>query len=350
LESIVAQGDQAIEVLAVDDGSTDATLDILRDFAPRLPMQLIERKHGGNWVANVNLGLARARGKYVNLLHQDDEWLPRRLAVMRRLIVLWPGAALLLHPCWYVDPKGRRLGYWHCPLPRRDGPLPAALVVPRLLVQCSIGTPAALMRAEAVRRVGPLDEDLWYSADWDYWLRLASLGQTVYCPSPLAGFRIHSGSQTLTRQDLPGEMERQQRVVLDRHLPRWEAAHPDGKLIARSARFSAEVNVALARFVARQSVDYRSLASQFLSLGPSGWQRYLRDSRIVERCLSRLNAGAVDLRHRSFRAQTANESVGAAPLGPPSDVAAFDRALLDQCLTLVSAPQDGCGPNSRARW
>ncbi|HVC96814.1 MAG TPA: glycosyltransferase [Pirellulales bacterium] len=325
LESILAQGDPNIEVLAVDDGSTDATLDILRAYSARLPLKIIERQHAGNWVANTNVGVAAARGSYLSFLHQDDVWLPGRLRVLRRFAARWPAAALVVHPCVYLSAEGRRVGYWHCPLPRREGLLAAAEVVPRLLVQCFIGMPATLVRADAAGAIGPLDADLWYSADWEYWLRVASLGRTAYCPTPLAAFRIHAGSQTLTSANLPSEMERQQGVVLSRHLPRWRSEHPDGHCIARAANFSADVNVALANYAHGRPIGWRRLALRSASLGAVAWARYLRDSRIVERCVSRWQAGAVPHRGRLLsagRRRAADEApLGAAALGRTGHVA-----------------------------
>ncbi len=311
LESVAAQGDRGLEVLAVDDGSTDATLEILRGYQARLPMVIIEREHAGNWVSGVNFGLARAQGAYVSVLHQDDLWLPCRLQVLRRVVARWPAAAMVAHPCWYLNAAGKRIGYWHCSLPRRARPLSAREVVARLLVQCSIGAPAPLFRADIAARAGPMDEDLWYSADWDYWLRLACMGSTVYHPTPMGAFRIHSLSQTLTRPDLPSEMERQQRIVLARHLWRWETADPEGQCIRRVATFSADVNVQLARFTRGERADWGRLVRALISLGPAGWSRYFRASGIVERGGSRWQAGAVSLRsaHGGARAAARQSTI-----------------------------------------
>src|SRR5262249_16190212 len=152
---------------AIDDGSTDGTLEILRAFRDRLSLTVVERPHVGNWVANANQGLARARGRYVSILHQDDRWLPERLAVLRPLLEAAPGVTLALHPSWYIDEAGRRVGRWRCPLPPGVGRLAPEAVVERLLVQNFVAMPAPTFPREAVARVGPLDETLWYTADWD---------------------------------------------------------------------------------------------------------------------------------------------------------------------------------------
>lgn len=65
LASVVAQQDRQIEVIAVDDGSTDGTLEILRRFSRRLRLTIMERSRTGNWVASTIAGMAFARGRYL---------------------------------------------------------------------------------------------------------------------------------------------------------------------------------------------------------------------------------------------------------------------------------------------
>lgn len=290
LESVARQNDGTIEVIAVDDGSTDETRSVLSCYASRLPIKLIERPHCGNWVESTALGMSLACGEYLCWLHQDDLWQARRLASLRRVVAANPTAALIVHPSWYIDAAGRRIGYWHCPLPRRNRLLNDREVLERLLVQCFVAAPATLFRADAVRQVGLPDARLTYSADWDYWLRLARLGRTVYHAMPLTCFRIHAASQTIAQASEADLRRSQQLLVLDRHLSAFEGRHPDAQRVARVARFSIELNHALACAAAGRPVTWRKLTSGFLGLGPFGWRRLFRDSRVVERCLSRIQA------------------------------------------------------------
>src|SRR5947207_2836516 len=93
--------------------------------------------------------------------------------------------------------------------------------------------PGSSAPGSASCRCGGLDESLWYTADWDLWLRLAALGRIRYLQSAFAAFRVHAGSQTVVRNDV-GERRRQLETVLDRH--RANAA-PGAW---RAARFSVE--------------------------------------------------------------------------------------------------------------
>jgi hypothetical protein len=291
LESLVAQEERDFEVVAVDDGSADATLQILNAYSDRLPMTIVEREHMGNWIANTNVGIRLANGTYLSMLHQDDLWCADRLAQLKRLTSDWPDASLLLHPSQFIDAAGKRVGLWRCPLPRRTTCLCSGELLKHLLVQDFVACSAPIFKAEAARRVGGMDETLWYAGDWDFWLKLARLGQTVYHPVPLTLCRVHSASQTCRRIHRTEDIADQYAAVLARHLAAWEEGHPTRDRTARIARFSCQVNVALMRFLGGHKACWLRLLGSFLRLGPAGWRRYFHDSRIVERTLCRLRAG-----------------------------------------------------------
>src|SRR5262249_1234092 len=84
LASVREQEDDGIELVVVDDGSTDQTQDIVRDYAKILPIRMISSGGIGNWVSASNIGLKEARGEWVCFLHQDDLWLAGRLARLRK--------------------------------------------------------------------------------------------------------------------------------------------------------------------------------------------------------------------------------------------------------------------------
>jgi glycosyltransferase involved in cell wall biosynthesis len=277
LRSIEREGTDGTEVIAVDDGSSDESPEILRRWEQRLPLRRLARERGGNWVAATNAGLREARGEYVCFLHQDDLWLPGRLAAIAREARTSP--ALILHPSLFVGPEGSTLGTWRCPLP--EGEVDPRLFAERLIVQNFIAIPAPAFRREAALRLGGMDERLWYAADWDLWLRLGSEGPIRHFNAVLAAFRVHPASQTMVRKDV-AERRAQLGAVLERHAGR---ARPAAR---RAARFSAEMNLALLAAASRTAVPWRPLLRALFWLGPAGWVRYLRDSRIVERVRARL--------------------------------------------------------------
>jgi glycosyltransferase involved in cell wall biosynthesis len=288
LESVARQGDDGIEVIAIDDGSTDGTPALLRSFARHLNLRILERARTGNWVANTNHALAAARGDYIGILHQDDVWAPGRLAHLKRALAKHPGTTWLFHASWYVDSRGGRLAVISPPFP--PGVLLAPeLLVERLLVQDSIMVPSAIVRREAALAVGGLDESLPYSGDWDFWLRIAAAGGARFLSLPLAHFRIHALSQTNASTSNLGEYRRQQEAVLGRHFRLWSSRLRRPADIHLAARFSIEVNVAFSSLAHRQPSSPGRLLARFLRLGPWVGFRYLRDSRIRERVYARLH-------------------------------------------------------------
>jgi glycosyltransferase involved in cell wall biosynthesis len=294
LESVAAQADGGVEIIAVDDGSTDDSLDILRAFEKRLPLRVLHGSHTGSWVRNTNTALALARGEFVGLLHQDDLWLPGRLQALRELTTRHPEAGVFFHPAWFVAPDGRRIGLWNTSL--EPGEYAAGALWERLLIQNFIAIPAPIVRRSTAESVGGLDDRLWYTADWDFWLRLTHAVPAVYHAEPLAAFRIHAESQTMRRSACSDEFRSQLLAAYEPHERRWLEFHPRQRGIHQAARFSIEMNVALAQMAHGRRPHLVKLAMAFLKLGPPGWRRYLRDSRIIDRVGARLRLNLVGRR------------------------------------------------------
>lgn len=290
LDSVVAQGDPSVEVVAVDDGSDDSTLAVLRAYASRLPLTAVPCGRVGNWVAAANLGLSLARGEYACILHQDDLWSDDRLRILKSRVLSSPETSLWLHPCQFIDRSGKWVGMWRCPLPEIDSGIEPSFLIRRLLVQNFIGMPAPLFRRTLADRVGGLDDGLWYTADWDFWLKMAAVGGARYTPQPLAMFRIHPSSQTARRGPSEG-IRAQLETVLDRHLPPWAAGNPGGEALERIARASIDLNVWLAARAGGSHQGSLPILRTVAGLGPCDGIRLLRYSRIFERVAARLRAG-----------------------------------------------------------
>ena len=282
LDSVAMQADGGVEAILIDDGSTDGTIEIAKSFQGKLNLEIIERSHVGNWVTGTNIGIERARGEFLSCLHQDDFWLEGRVETVKRLIYESPNASLFLHPSWFVDGSGRFLGIWRCPFAASPAAILPRDLVPRLLVQNFISMPAPVFRRSLATALGGMDRGLWYTADWDLWLKIAGSGTTVYFPNPLTAFRIHPLSQTIRRGN-PEEIRRQLEAVFLRHWERWDGDALDKKRIRRLAEASIELNVMLAgrwSGLFRRMIGFLGVAAR---LAPSDWREFLRDTRIWER-------------------------------------------------------------------
>lgn len=289
LRSLASEAVDGIEVLVLDSSPTSATLDIARSWADRLDLHIFECRDHLSWQSKTNIGVERTRAPYVCLLHQDDLWFSGRTAAVRSWIEAAPHTVLHLAPSAIIDRNGRTLGRWRCPLPA-NRELPPVLVMERLLVQNFISTPAPVFRKDAWRACGGLDEALWYTADWDIWLKLAAGGGVCYHDTVTTGFRVHGGSLTVTGSHDVADFARQMQIVLDRHLPRLGAR---SKGVERIGRASIAINTALAAASAGEMSGLLRAVATVVRLGPVGVHRYLRDSRIVERVAPRVRAKLV---------------------------------------------------------
>ena len=286
LESVAREAADGIEVILIDNSPTKGTLDCARAFSDRIDLRVFSRPDLVQWHVKTNFGVSMARAPHACWLHQDDLWMAGRAAAAREWIAGDPAAKLHLSPCAIIDRYGHPLGVWRCPLPTRSA-LSSAMVTERLIVQNFIAAPSPIFRTQAWIECGGLDEDLWYTADWDVWLKIAAAGPVCYHDQITAAFRIHGGSLTMTGSRDIVDFHNQMKTVFERHLKRaGDIATP----VRRAALASIAVNTALASAVAG---DYRKLPGAFgsvLGLGPVGIYRYLRDSRIFDRILPRLRA------------------------------------------------------------
>lgn len=287
LESVAAEPSEDLELIVIDSSPDDATAALVERYADRLPLQLLRRPDVKPWQTKTNLGIDLATSDHACILHQDDLWLPGRVESVRRWIATAPDAALHLAPTRLIDRRGQSVGRWSCPLPV-EHPLESQFVLRRLLVQNFISVPAPVFRRSAWLKCGGMDDALWYTPDWDIWMKLSSVGPVVYHDETTTAFRLHGSSLTVTGSRNGAEFRAQMETVLDRHLQNITA--DSRKRIERLARASIGVNVSLAAASGGSATALASAAGNVLSLGPVGIGRYLRDSRLSERVVSRLRA------------------------------------------------------------
>lgn len=287
LASLAAASTDRVEIIVIDSSATDATSKIVEGFAARLPLRLLRRPDVKPWQLKTNLGVELAAADHVCILHQDDLWLPGRTEAARRWLAAAPDAPLHFAPTTVIDRNGRRMGRWTCPLPPEEA-LTSEFVLERLLVQNFAAVPAMIFRRDAWLACGGMDEKLWYTPDWDIWVKLAASGPTMYHNEETTAFRVHGNSQTVSGARDASEFRTQMQIVLDRHLRRLPARVR--RKVEPAARASIGINVSLAAASGGSIPAFLDAARRILSLGPDGMRRYLRDSRLGERVLPRVRA------------------------------------------------------------
>jgi glycosyltransferase involved in cell wall biosynthesis len=286
LKSLIGDADPGVEVIVVDGGPTPAARNIAASYSDRLQLRIIEREDLRSWHTKTNFGVQLAKASHACWLGVDDIWIPGRCSSVRRWLTVAADLALHLAPAAVIGREGQKLGVWRCPLPSAQELAPKS-VTQKLLVQNFVAAPAPVFRKDAWLETGGLDENLWYTADWDMWLKLASRGPLYYHDEVTVGFRVHSDSLTMAGRYNARDFTNQQQVVLERHL----ASLGDGtKNLERAARASIAVNTALASASTGDFTSLARAASRILGLGPAGICRYMHTSRIWERAVPRIRA------------------------------------------------------------
>jgi len=286
-QSIVGGDARDIEVIFIDSSADCLSVEIAEKYQDRLHIIIHRRADLKPWTDKTNYGVATARADHIVMLHQDDIWLPNRIEQLRQWIDAAPAASVQFAPTAIIDHAGRTMGIWRCPL--EAGPVVRDTLLSRLLVQCFVSVPAPVFRRDAFIASGGMESALWYTADWDLWLKLATAGSAIYRSEVTTGFRVHGQSLTITGSRVSEDFEAQLQRVLDRHTTN---DHPRSRLADASVR----INVDLAEAASGSGWALLRVLRTMAALGPVSLVRYLRYSRLLERSLPRLRAGLIGAR------------------------------------------------------
>jgi glycosyltransferase involved in cell wall biosynthesis len=209
IESALAQSYPRIEILVVDDASTDETVDVVRAIGdPRVRLAVNENNLGlvGNWHRCLEL----ARGAYVKFLFQDDLLEPDCVARMVEVMERSPRIGLVFSRRHVLaDGVGdRELTRWmrHYSVPdERFGTLTEVNDGRELFERAArhdfrgnwVGEPSCVMvRTAAIERVGGFNARMVQTVDWEMWLRLMFYFDVGFISQPLATYRLHVRSES----------------------------------------------------------------------------------------------------------------------------------------------------------
>ena len=185
VRSVLLQGYPDLEYIVVDGGSTDTTLDVLREYQDHLSWWVSEPDRGQSHA--INKGFARATGQIFAYLNSDDVFEPGALLACAE--------AFRAGAQWVVG----KVNYWTDDGQLRPVPALPGRGLPRWLMSCPVAQPGSFWAAELHRRVGPFREDLDYFMDYEFWLRLRlhERVRPVWLDRFVARYRLHAQSKTV---------------------------------------------------------------------------------------------------------------------------------------------------------
>jgi glycosyltransferase involved in cell wall biosynthesis len=196
VRSVMAQTQPGVELIVVDDGSTDASADIVSRLAAEFPGRItMERQSRAGPYPARNLGLTLARGDYVAFLDADDWW--SNDCIAKLLAPLLGDADLALAYCGWqnVGLEGGR-GAPYVPPDYQQGDKATRF----LTAAAPWPIHAALVRRSVIEKVGGFDVDLPTCMDYDLWLRIAVSRRIALVPEVLAFYRHESAGQITSTQ------------------------------------------------------------------------------------------------------------------------------------------------------
>jgi GT2 family glycosyltransferase len=241
IHSILRQTYHHIEVVVVDDGSTDETRQVVESFGE--PVRYLYKPNGGVTAAR-NFGLRHVRGEFVGLLDSDDQWLPWKVEAQVRLLRAFPDLGMVWTDMAAVDDAGKvtapafiRTYYTNhrrSPIERvmasatpldsawPDAPAEVAGrpfykgdIFPQMLLGNLVHTSTVLLRRDRLRRVGSFDESLLKSGeDYEFHLHTCYHGPVGFLDAPAITYRFGSADQ------LTGPTPRPENLYLARNTLR----------------------------------------------------------------------------------------------------------------------------------
>ena len=178
LNSLLAQTHPLWTAVVIDDGSTDGTAELVRDYAdPRI--KLVRQANQGVSAAR-NHGVSLAGGEAILFLDADDWLAPDALARMTTCLVTGSARAAYGAFC-FVTENGSRV------VSSKPGPFPEGDIIDRLLVENLFANGGHLLiRTSTVHEIGLFRPDLRFGEDWEYWCRLAASGPIATVPGEAA--------------------------------------------------------------------------------------------------------------------------------------------------------------------
>jgi len=206
IQSVVLQDYPRIEYIVIDGGSSDASVEIIKNNENRLAYWVSEKDSGQ--ADAINKGLSRATGEILAWLNSDDYYLPNAISAAVKVFEENPDVVMVYADMLAVDEQGQTINLLKY----------KQLSLEDLLSFQIIGQPAVFFRREALEKAGGLDTTFHFLLDHHLWIRLVQQGKILHVPQTWAAARYHAEAKNRAKA---AEFGREAFRILD-----WAKSQP----------------------------------------------------------------------------------------------------------------------------
>ena len=218
VESVLAQTYPGIEIIVVDDGSSDTTPQVMAGYGTRI--RYIRKANGGACSAR-NEGIRNASGEYVAFIDCDDLYHPEKIERCVDCLENNPFFGFVYTAASFIDQKGNIQGQYDHPR-SSEGRITRRLILGNFICNSTV-----VVRRDVLAKAGFFDEKVFTPADWDMWLRLSQVSGAGYLKVPLTKYRVVD-NYVFNKLELA---RKEEAYVLDKFFK----ANPAGALLKRAA-------------------------------------------------------------------------------------------------------------------
>jgi len=195
IDSVLNQDYEPLEIITIDDGSTDETRNILESYLPKIKILSHANNINLGQAASINLGINTAKSDLIAFLDSDDLWYPGKVKEQVKIFETYSDIGLAYTNGHAIDGKDKVL-YKLFPDDFQENN-----VFGQILLSCyiSAGASSVMVRRELFKKTGYFKEYL-QSVDHDMWIRMSEVAKFYYIPKYLMAYRKHPSQQSLKRR------------------------------------------------------------------------------------------------------------------------------------------------------
>lgn len=276
IDSVLTQSFQDLELLILDDGSSDNSHEVLSDYQQRYPDKIHYMWHAGHANRGIsyscNVALAKARGTYFTWLGSDDYWLPEKLARQVKFMDEHPQVGLSYTAAHTLSASGELF-----PAIATQGYI-ASDAWRQFITANPIIASTAMVARHCFEVVGVFAEELVFS-DWELWIRLAAKYDVAFLPEPLAAYRVHGQNISISNKKAATILAHNMAVIeaASRELPDLIDAELKGRSLA-NVHLRAGLDYFANAQIAEAKASWAQAAQYLHSVLPCATERALVDA------------------------------------------------------------------------